>query len=906
MKNNPIILLIFVFAFSGILLGQTTGKISGNVIDAKSGEPLIGTNIMIVGANTGAAADPNGYFYIINVHPGTYNIRATMIGYIPITIENVRVSVNRTSSLKIEMTPSVIQGQEVIVQADKIAVKGDQTSSVRNVSAKSISELPIETLDEVVNMQVGVVDGHFRGGRNTEVSYMIDGLQVDESFGGSSKAITLETESVEDMEIITGTFNAEYGRAMSGIVNAITKDGSAKFHSSASFSFSNYLSSNDDIFPGLGSELGLNMTKDFKIHLEGPIWKDKFTFFANAKYKERNGHLNGIRKFLPNDYNDYSNSDSSQWHLEKSGDDSYVSMSNAKNLSLFSKIVFKPIGKIKISGFFTLNDNENKNYSHYWKYNPDGLGQSYHNSYMTAISLNHMLLNSLFYELKFSHLKNAYQSYKYEDPTDARYLHPRYRGLGYAGFVTGGMVSPGKSDDLFTDNTIKFDLNWQTSSHQSIKTGFQYISHVIDKNPVSVINKYSGTPEEYISEWDSETGKILWPYYDLELMQVTDKTIGVYTVKPWEFSGYIQDKIEYESMVINLGLRYDYFNAEQTYPTNRRNPDNELLLPDSMMTDYASAPAHTQLSPRFGLAYKLGNKALLRFSYGHFFQMPPMYSLYSNNIFRVPLNDYGTTMGNALLFPQKTVQYEIGLWQEVMDGLGFEVALYYRDIYDLLSTKIVSTYNQIEYGLYTNKDYGNARGLEIKLDYNYNGFYSNLNYTLSYTKGNADNPSQTFTRAGSSMDPIKKFIPMSWDQRHTFNLTVGYSRQNYGSTLTGFYNSGKPYSFSPLLESSLYNVNLYMNNDYMPSGYKIDYTGFYRFTIYGKHKAKISLSIYNLLDRLNSVWVYGDTGQPYTTIIRNGSIQAHHSDFNEYEDRIENPTAYSTPREIKLSFGIEF
>ena len=236
-------------------------------------------------------------------------------------------------------------------------------------------------------------------------------------------------------------------------------------------------------------------------------------------------------------------------------------------------------------------------------------------------------------------------------------------------------------------------------------------------------------------------------------------------------------------MVINIGLRYDYFYSDQVYPTDRRNPSNQLNLPDSMMTMYKKADPQTQLSPRLGLAYQLGSRAVLHFSYGHFFQMPPMYALYENNIFRVPVNDYATTMGNAQLHPQKTIQYEIGLWQELLKGLGVEVSLYYKDIYDLLSTRIISTYNQIEYGLYTNKDYGNARGMELKVDFNYAGLFSNINYTLAYTKGNADNPTQTFTRAGNSMDPIKRLIPISWDQRHTFNVTLGYATGKYGTLL---------------------------------------------------------------------------------------------------------------------------
>jgi len=147
---------------------------------------------------------------------------------------------------------------------------------------------------------------------------------------------------------------------------------------------------------------------------------------------------------------------------------------------------------------------------------------------------------------------------------------------------------------------------------------------------------------------------------------------------------------------------------------------------------------------------------------------------------------------------------------------------------------------------------------------------------------------------------------MAWDQRHTLNISTGYQTNQYGCTVTAYYNSGIPYTFSPLQESGLYNVNLYMNNDYQPSGYSVDLSAFYSFKLLGEYKARLTLRIYNLLDRLNTVWVYNDTGQPYTTVVREGDLAAHHSDFNDYYDRIENPSAYSAPRQIKIGFGIDF
>ncbi len=901
------ITLIIILSFPYLVTAQTTGKIAGLVTDATDGTPLVGANIMIEGTRLGAAAGLDGHFYIINVPPGNYALKILMMGYKPYIMNNVRVSVNRTFEVNAKLQQSIIEGEEVVITATAIETRKDQTSSVRNVSAEKIGNLPVESIGEVVNLQAGVVRGHFRGGRNTEVSYLIDGIQVDETFQGDRKSVDIEAEAAEDLEVLTGTFNAEYGRAMSGVVNVVTKEGGNQIAGSASVNYANFVTTRDDIFFGINKgDLTLNLSQDYKFQLEGPIFRDKLTFFANGRFQKINGHLNGIRRYNAIDYSDYTSQDSSQWHVEHTGDNQYVSMIHSDELSFMGKLTFKPVSPLKFALMYTLNDENGQGYGHYMKYNPDARQTSYHVSHMLAFTMNHMLNPSLFYELKVSFVDNIYQSYAYEDPLDSRYLHPRYQGLGYPGFSTGGTAAPGKSKDSYQDGNIKYDINWQLNRQHSLKAGVHYIHHRIDRHRDDVRNIYWNTPLETISITDPITGKTTWPFYELELLPITAKTMDVYQVKPYEYGLYLQDKMEFENMVINLGLRYDYFNPNQTYPTDRRNPDNELILPDSMKSAYPKAPAQTQLSPRLGLAYQLGKTAVLHFSYGHFFQMPPMYSLYANNIFRVPLTDYGTTMGNTLLNAQKTITYEIGLWQELMPGMGLEVALYYRDIYDLLSTKIVSTYNQIEYGLYTNKDYGNARGLEVKWNYDYRGLFADLNYTLAYTKGNADNPQQTFTRAGSSMDPIKRLIPMSWDQRHTINVSIGYQKDAYGFTLTGYYNSGIPYTYQPLRESTLYNVNLYMNNDYQPSGYTTDLAMHYSFKFMDQYNLRFTMNIYNLLDQLNTVWVHSDTGQPYTTVVREGNLATHHSDFNDYYDRIKNPSAYSSPRQIKVGLGIVF
>jgi outer membrane receptor protein involved in Fe transport len=888
---SMVILLIILMIVSVQLNAQTTGKIAGIVLDANSGEPLAGANILLEGTNLGAAVGLDGSFYIINVSPGKYYLSAQMLGYKTVQIEDLRVSVNRTTTIELELEQAIIEGDVIVVQANKVAIKKDQTGSIRTISSEDMEKLPVENVGDVVSMQVGVVGRHFRGGRADEVSYLVDGIQVDDAYGGEDRNVELETEAIEEIEVVTGTFNAEYGRAMSGIVNQITKDGGDKFSASFKTSLANYITSHDNVFIGLKS--GEIRNQDYKFQLSGPIIPDKISFLFNTRYQNNKNHLNGIRRFLVDDFSDFSNPN--DFISQHNGDSSYVSMNGSKNISLFGKLSFKMYDNFKIQTIYSFNEDEWGTYRHSFKYIPDGVATAHRTTHMTAISINHTLSKSAFYEAKFSYTDKSGGYYLYKNPEDDRYNHDVFlRGTTETGFFTGGQMKDHSEGDQIDFNT-KVDFTWQISKYHNIKAGILYTYHDLDFKGRAIRNEYEGTERDYLL---------------LEYKPKVYPDSSIYSdfvhVKPVEFASYFQDKMEYEDMVLNVGVRVDYFDSKREYPTKRRNPANQLLFGPDSMSSYKKADPQIQVSPRIGVSYLLGPNAQMHFSYGHFFQMPPLYALYVNNSFLIAPSDYSTIMGNSQVKAQKTVQYEIGLKQQLTDAMVLDVSLYYRDMYNLLSAVVVSTYNQIEYGLFSNKDYGNAKGLEIKYDLDYENFYSTINYTLQYTRGNADNPQTTYNRAGTSRDPITKLIPMSWDQRHTLNATVGFSKDNYGIALAGYYNSGSPYTWSPLQESLLSRVNLYENNDHRPSRYTVDLNAFYNLDFYKDTKLKITLSIYNLLDRLNEQWVNSNTGRAYTAIIRDTDLQSHRSDFNKYEDRIQDPSAYEPPRLVKLGFGVSF
>jgi len=963
-----------IILFLTTLFSQTTGKLSGSVSDEDKNS-LYGVNVLIQDTYYGAASDEDGLFYIINVPPGSYTVRFDIIGYKSIEVQDVSISVNKTTRLDVNLEETAVEGEVVFVKASKLSTKKDQSGTIKNISEKQIEILPIKDVSSIVSMQAGVVDGHFRGGRDTEVTYLVDGVRTDDTFSRNAQTVYLEPSVLKDLEVITGTFNAEYGRAMSGVVNQVTKDGGSEFESSFSSRYENYFTGNSHIFPGIDN-LDINLNQDYSMQFSGPIVEDKLTFFLNYRYQNNLGHLNGYDYFNSGDYSNFNADSTFNYYSEHSGShvmndycsnsngaelldpvtretindnlqcqeygdceviyseiiyngtyseimysnssymitadmcsndifesssqnsgyflttrfipaqirskvDNQIAMNNFISSSYLSKISFRPIGPLKISLMHTQNNYEGHWYSHFYKYSPDSRSTNHNNNNFTSLFINYMFTQSAFFDLKFSNNKKSDYSYVYENPFDSRYVSDFF-SRSESSFLQGGH-DKNHDTKILEDFSVKFDLNWQADPINNIKFGLDYVAHDL------LINNYTIRDS-------SLTDNVYTPYID---KGVRSSYSEEYDIICYEFSGYFQDKMEFSDMVLNFGLRYDMFDPNTIYPSDYRNPANDII--GVAQSDTLAAEIKHQISPRFALSYQVGQAALLRFSYGHFFQMPPLYAMYSNSDWLISPNNYATILGNPNLEAEKTVNYELGFWQEINRDMGLEVVLFYKDIYNLLSTKTITTYNTVKYGLYSNKDYGNVRGLELVYDYNAGPISIVANYTFQYTRGIADSPTSSFSREGANQDPITKLIPLNWDQRHTMNVTAGYNTKKYGATLSVFYNSGSAYTFEPISENPLANVNLLPNNSYKPSNYTINLSSYYNLF---KTGSRITFEVYNLFDTLNEYGVNSQTGRAYSAILNEADIASFRSNYTTIEDTYQDPNSYSAPRSIKI--GIEW
>jgi hypothetical protein len=178
------IFLLLLF-FSSSLFAGTTGKLKGYVTDKETGEIILGANIIIEGTYFGAASDLDGYYYINNIPPGNYRVIASAIGYTKVIVQDVSIRIDLTTSVDIKMSSTVIEMEdEVVVTSTRPLVQKDLTSTSVTISSDEIRMMPVENVDQIINLQAGVIGGHFRGGRSNDVSYLIDGVAVNDVYNG--------------------------------------------------------------------------------------------------------------------------------------------------------------------------------------------------------------------------------------------------------------------------------------------------------------------------------------------------------------------------------------------------------------------------------------------------------------------------------------------------------------------------------------------------------------------------------------------------------------------------------------------------------------------------------------------------------------------------------------------------
>lgn len=812
--------IIFLLLLSNLFAG-TTGKLVGTVRDAQTKEPLIGANVILVGTNFGAATDVNGRFVILNIPPGVYSVRVSSIGYETVVVENVKIIIDQTTEISVALKQTDIVLQEVYVVAQTPMIQKDMTSSISIITREKIEALPVSRFTDILTLQAGVVgEGttiHVRGGRTNEIAYLVDGMYVKDPLLGRL-ATDINNDAIQEMTLLSGTFNAEYGNAMSSVVNIVTREGTDRFSGKLEFRTSEFGVSPYNRF----DEMRING------NISGPIFTSQLKYFLSFDQDNRGS-------YLPFGYNKVS--------------------------TFFSKITSTQIPSVKITLSNRGSKGRRQNYSHQWKYIPEQYLRIRTDSWQTGFTLTHTLSPKMFYDFRASYFNQGYYSGIDKDtsqylPVSQREYFPD-KGNGFEFFSKADPLEMTDSRTVTAD--LKIDFQWQASEIHELKFGGQFKKH-------------------WIRYWNIYDPKRNFPY------------INNYRTNPFEFATYIQDKIEFPYLIINLGLRFDYLNANVEF---RQNP----LDPNSIV----KVKPRYQLSPRVGIAHPISERTKLHFSYGHFFQNPDFEFLFENK--QYDLNVREPLFGQPSLDAQRTVAYEVGLAHQFTDRMAAHLVAYYKDVSGLIGTRYYFPYFEgryVGYTLYVNEDYANIKGLELTIDLRPDRYFSGgLTYTYSVAKGSAS--SETEQYPGTQESTLLYYL--DFDKTHVLNATATLTiPENEGPSLFGYkllsntdysliFKASSGYPYTP----SGRDIGFVVKNSLRrPATYTIDLMMGKEIRLFRKSKLRIFAEIFNLTNRKNVLYVYPDTGDPEFTFVGGHS-----------EEWMKNPANYGPPRVIRIGMGIK-
>lgn len=908
--------LLFIFLAANVH-GQ--GKIAGRVIAGTTGESLIGVNVLIEGTTQGTVTDIGGNYIILNVRPGTYTIRFSYIGFSTQRISEIQVATGQTTRYNVTMREEAIQGEEIVIVADRPLIQKDLTSSKRTVLAEEIEALPVEGFFGVLVTQAGVNRGpggeiHIRGGRSNEVAYLVDGMSVGNPFDTNGLATTVATDAIQEMTVISGAFNAEYGKAMSGIVNIVTKEGSERMRGSLSFYGGDNATKHGDLFD-IPSGFGMNVYT-MEGTLSGPLpFYKKFRFFISGRYDNNDGTVFGTREHLPSDSSNFNGDpgllntirefipdyDGPVWYYELHGKPWYeytdgepipgetVAMNPRLSGNFIGKLHIRPFAGTKLEYSILLDGAKRKSFNFAYRFNPDGVRTFRDRSINQSLHWTHILSDRSFYKLRVSVAANDAKNFLYENPTDPRYVSTGAI-VGFPGnnFLFGGNQKTYDREQS-TSFRLKADLTQQLGIIHETKVGLELQLHTLERENYVVL--FDGDLYREPTVTDPST-----PAHDILKKQ-----------KVTEFGAYAQDKLEFDNFIINVGLRFELFDPHGLYI-----PD--LLDPMARETPLQEAQTTTLLMPRLGVSFPITDRGIIHFSYGHFAQMPTLRNLYVNPEFEFPVGSQ-PTFGNTNMRPERTVQYEIGLQQQITDNLAFDITGYFKDVRDyraLQTVRFSTIAGEDLYSIYLNKDYANVKGVLFALTKrrSRNGLLSaTLDYTFQIAEGNNNDSNAFFFNSLSGKENELELVPLGFDQRHVISSTVTLSKPgNWGVSFIGQYSTGYPYT--PLLIDQ--KIDELPRNGRKPSLVSLDAHLYKDLNLVGQTRLRVFAKIFNVLDKLNENFVFTDTGRASYSL--NGRRGIHASwepayglpgihNLDEYNSR---PNFYSSPREVRLGLKLSF
>ncbi len=728
-------------------IAGTTGILEGVVKDKRSGEALPGVNVRVEALRRGTSTGSNGGYQFQDLRIGTYEVRFTLIGYQTYVARNVIINPDLRTKLNIELQPSDVTLDEVVVTQEKPLIQKDVTSTYYVVSEQEIRLLPITHSTDILGLKPGTtLEGNVRGGRASEVTYYIDGLSVQDVTGGGL-SLNLPTSSLVGMSIYTGGFEPEYGNALSGVVNMVTRTGTNEHRFFARADADNLI---------VGDQF--DRTADAEFSAAGPVIQDRLFYTVSL-----NGIFSGTR-----------------WWKDMQR---YFGWPVNREVDGFGKLEYAFTPRLRLNAQILTSHHDWRDYEFSWRFNLGGLPPEDRASTRVAAILTHAVTDDFFYTASLSRLSVSTKigsGTKGEIPTTDPYQYDFFLRYVVSGERAWWVRS---TQDTYT---AKLDATYKVLGYHLVRFGGEL--QLYDLN--SDVLKYEPRKTFF--------GKPLLGEPQLDFS-------SSFSYRPWSGALYLSDKLDLfdEGVLLSYGLRYDVLN-----PRANRPDIQPVLGADSTetlsATGYVPATVKHQLSPRIGIAIPLSEKASAYFNHGFYFQNPLFNYLYTG-LDRVALNrGVSALTGNPDLEPETTTQMEISFKYILPLEMVGSATYFKKTTTNLVDTKTFITGDSKVAGGYGFAEFVNvpnaeATGYEVTLTRDRGDWVrGELSYTYMIAEGTAGTPYDGFYVAQFGLPPGQRTYPLSWDQRHTVKASMLADLPwDFDVNIVTQWHSGRPYTSYP-------------------------------------------------------------------------------------------------------------
>ncbi len=787
----PILLLTFLIASP--LWAGTTGKIAGKIVDKVTGEPLFGANVVVMETSLGTVSDFDGLYTILHVSPGTYKVQVSYIGYRRVTVNDVRVFIDQTTRIDIELEMESIEVGEAVVVAERKIIKPDVATSVVAVSGEEIEELPVTSVAGVVGLQAGIQGLNIRGGGGDKIMFMMNGVTLRDP--RNNQPITnIALSSIKEISVERGGFNAEYGQVRSGIINVVTREGDKKKYSGR---FQMRYSPPARKYAKVD---GVYDIADPRSYVLRPFYDDDVAWtgtnngawdeFTRAQHPEFMGWnevsriLNSdnnpdndltplgaqrvfmyeTRKKLANDEPDYDIDAGFGGPVPVVGDmlgnlRFYTSYRSSRDMLLFplTRPDYKDYDwtlqlnsdinkdmRLRLSALF----GEQFTIRHNW--DATGTGSYYYPHWTNEIAdvsssvATTADLMGMFSDFNFALADIGHSS------LSAKFTHTISDKTFYELSIENFRVEYDVRPSAKRDTSKKYEIipgfyqdsnpigYWPYDSDGIILVNAQHVARARD---FSVVNSTTlkGDITSQVNFYNLVKAGFEFNYNDLDFDYGTiasgtgGETYGTRVQKqvfPIKYSFYLQDKLETDEFILNAGLRLDYSNSNSEW--YNVDPFNASFF----STNYSEDQTFEQKDAKgqWQLSPRLGIAHPITENaklYFNYghFKQVPQYE----SLFRIERTTQGgmSSYGNPNLILAKTISYELGFDFSIADQYLLQISAYYNDILDQQDyTTYYSSAAGFSYSKTTANNYEDIRGFEVTLRKTAGRWFSGFaNYT---------------------------------------------------------------------------------------------------------------------------------------------------------------------------------